>query len=330
MQQFTGTEYINIDIANQYGFDKLTWSKRLEWSSTQSCIDLYEQSDDAKEPVLFRKAVRARMSAESKIPTGFIMGLDATASGLQIMACLSGCEATAAAVNLINSGTREDVYQAVADIMSNASEEEYSKEIVKPPVMTTFYGSKNQPKQVFGVDTPALELFYEVIGYLLPGALECMEDMQGCWDPEAYRHSWTLPDGHRAVVPVMQRVDKKIEIDELDHATFTHRMYINEPSPTGLSLAANIVHSIDGYVVREQIRKAHIAGFALLSIHDSFWASPNYMNQVRQNYLDTLIEIAQSNLLQDILREICEPNLIHKKMSHTLPEQMISAEYALS
>jgi len=329
MQTFTGIEYIKIDMANQYGLDKLTWDARIEFITTNiNNLDTLETN--AKEPILFAKAKRAYRDATAKHKTGFIMGLDATASGIQIMACLQGCPKTAKQVNLGNTGAREDVYQVVADKMSKIVGDQLYKEDVKKPVMTTFYGSKNQPEEAFGEDTPELEAFYKTLSEMLPGAMECMQDMQKCWQPTVLEHKWTLPDGHVAKVKVLNTVDKKIEIDELDHATYTHRAYVNTPAPKGLSLAANIVHSIDGWIVREQVRKASMQGFELLTIHDSFWASPNFMNNVRQNYLDTLKEIADSSLLEDILNEITGLKGKLTKLSNNLSSTMLHSNYALS
>ena len=330
MQTFTGIEYIKIDIANQFGFDKLRWDERIQWATTMdSCLE--DIVEDAKDPILYAKAVMTLRDAQRRIPTGYMIGLDATASGLQIMACLIGCHKTAANVNLINTGYREDVYQKVADVMTKLTTNTYEKDQVKYPVMTTFYGSKKQPKDLFGDKSPELHAFIETLNEELTGAMECMEDMQGCWQPEALEHQWTLPDGHVACVKVEQPVDRKIEIDEYNHATFTFRSYENIPAPKGLSLAANIIHSIDGYIVREMVRKADKQGFYMLHIHDSFWASPNHMNKVRQNYLDILMEITDSDLLEHILREITGNNeLKFIKLSDNLCANIQDAEYALS
>lgn len=334
MQQFTGYEYIKIDVANQFGLDKLTWDKRIEWVNENH--DKLEKLDHkADDRLLYIKAVRALRDAELHKPTGFIMGLDATASGLQIMAALMGCKNTAQNVNLMNTGNREDIYQKVANEMDKICDEEITKELVKKPVMTTFYGSMKQPESAFGEDTPALDAFYEILFRELPGAMECMEDIQSCWNDDTSKHLWTLPDGHVASVKVMAPIDKKVEVNELvndegSHATFTHRVYVNKPQEDGLSLAANVIHSIDGYIVREMYRMAEEQGFELLTIHDSFWASPNYMNEVRENYLKILITIADSNLLQDILNEITMTNGIVTKVSNDLSKDIAQAEYALS
>lgn len=330
MREFTGFEYIKIDLANHYGLDRLTWDERLEWVDRHTGhLDI--MAGTAKEPVLYRKALRAFHAALNQEPTGFIMGLDATASGLQILACLSGCHATARNVNLINTGEREDAYESTAVTMTKYANSKFEREVVKHPLMTTFYGSTEQPKSVFGDGTPELEAFYETLQTEFPGALEAMNDIQSCWQPDAYAHSWTLPDGHTAYVPVMSAATKTIEIDELEHLQFTQQIWVNEPSEFGISLCANVVHSIDGYVVREMRRRARNQMFEVLSIHDSFWASPNHMNKVRKNYIDILAEIAESNLLQDILRQITgDHELIHTKLSYDLADKIRESEYPLS
>lgn len=144
-------------------------------------------------------------------------------------------------------------------------------------------------------------------------------------------NSWTLPDGHVARVKNMVAVDKKIEIDEMGHATFTHRIWENKAQDFGLSLPANVVHSIDAYVVREMYRLANEQGFELLTIHDSFWASPNYVQNMRENYANILADIADNNYLESILREITgNPDLVYKKYSNDLGHHIRNSEYALS
>lgn len=192
------------------------------------------------------------------------------------------------------------------------------------------YGSKKQPRDAFGKDTPELHAFYQAMRNLAPGAMKAMQIIQAQWNPGATEHCWTMPDGHRVIAKVIVECDKRIEVDEMHHATFTHRSYINASNPDGLSLAANITHAVDGWIVREMLRRSKKAGFQLATIHDSFWAHPNYMNQVRQQYLDIMMEIARSNMLADILSEIRgHPGGI-TKLDPQLSNKMIDAEYALS
>lgn len=329
MMKFTGLEYLYIDIANHFGFTRLTWDDRITWTLTN--IDKLEQRvDEAKDPLLYIKAINALNLTLDGVPTGHLMELDASASGLQLMACLIGCHTTAANVNLIDTSKRECIYNKVAIDMDAICHDNITREEIKHPLMTTLYGSKRQPRELFGEDTPELNAFYAALTKEVPGALEVMDDVQSCWNPLALAHTWHLPDNHVANVKVMVTIDKKIEVDELNHATFTHRAIVNQPTQSGISLMANVIQSIDGYVCREMIRKSVKQEFDLLTIHDSFWCHPNHMQQVRENYVNILADIADSDLLQNILSELLGENIIYKKYSNNLAPLIRQSNYALS
>jgi hypothetical protein len=329
MQTFTGIQYIKIAIANAFGLDRKSFDFRLQWVDINRAV-FPTIAGQAKEKILFAKAIKALEDAEAGIPTGFIMGLDATASGIQILASLLGCETTASNVNLVDTGQREDVYQMCTDRMNEEMDLGLTRDDLKHPIMTSFYNSTAQPEAVFGKDTPELALFYKVLAENLPGAREGMEMIQAAWNPLGLYHEFTLPDGHVAHIKVMKAVDKKIEIDELDHATFTHRAYLNESEAHGLSLPANVVQAVDGYIVREMQRRARNQGFELLCIHDSFWASPNHMQKVRQNYANILADICEMNLLQSILSELYGEPMELIRDENDLPELIRQSNYALS
>ena len=54
---------------------------------------------------------------------------------------------------------------------------------------------------------------------------------------------YEIPDGYDAYVKVMVKQTARIEVDELDHASFTYEYYENQGTKKGLSNAANVVHS---------------------------------------------------------------------------------------
>lgn len=332
MQLFTGKEYVKIAVANAYGLDKLTWKERLDWFDTNKS-NLFRLTTEASEPILYRKALNAWKDTVKGIPTGFIMGLDSTSSGVQIMSALSGDPAGAANTNLIDTGERKDFYSGILKQMGEilGHSLNVTRKQVKEAGMTVMYGSKAKPKEIFGEDTVELAVFYESLYILAPGAMNILETIQACWNPIGLSHEWTLPDGHKAIVNVMVPEDKKIEIDELGHKSFTHRAYINAPDVNGLSLAANVTHSIDAYIVRELVRRTYKKGFEMATIHDSFWCSPNHMNDIRVLYNRILKEIAESNLLQDILNEITgNSNGVYVKFTNDLGTFIENADYALS
>jgi len=325
MQKLTTLDYLKISLANALGLDKVSWEDRVSFvdAAFSGGKNIDELLKDADEPMLARKAVRALGEYHTRTPSGYMMSMDATASGLQIMAILFGCEETARKVNLINTGFRENAYQHIADAM------EAPVSVVKKPVMTHYYGSKEQPKSVFG-EGEELNKFYSVLESEFPGAELAMECMLDLWRPNAEEHVWTLPDGHTAVCKVSQMVSHKIPIRGIDGAEFGYRAEQIQPQRSGISLPANIVHSIDGYIVREMIRRAHAQKFELLTIHDSFWARPQHMSKVRKNYMDIMRELADMDLLQSIGREILGHNRYHIKKINSNLADMLDGEYALS
>lgn len=111
--------------------------------------------------------------------------------------------------------------------------------------------------EIFGEDTPELQAFYKAMMIVAPGAWQVLEDLRNAWNAYALFHAWKLPDGYDAKVKVMEKVEKRIEVDELDHATFTHEFFVNEGSKTGISLVANVTHSTDAYVLRTMMRRCN-------------------------------------------------------------------------
>jgi hypothetical protein len=264
MKHFTGYEYTMIDIANHMGLDKETFEVRIKWVE-DNMADLESLVPKAHNPILFAKGVFALRDAQNGIPTGHMIGLDACASGPQIMGAIVGCERTCAATGLIHPDIRSDLYSDVVGAMNKHLIAEHqltlgtsvSRDDVKEATVPFFYGSTAAPKRVFVDNSPAYVAYFNAMADVAPGAVNLISELQMAWQPFALAHEWTLPDGYKAHVKVMEAVDIKIEIDELDHATFTHRFYENAGAETGLSLAANVVHSIDGMIVREMNRRCN-------------------------------------------------------------------------
>lgn len=328
MQTFTGTQYLKIDLANQFGLSKLGWQERIWWTEDNEA-DLRDLASTAKHPILYRKAYRAYKDAKAGKAVNHIMGLDATASGIQCMAAISGCKDSARTVNLINTGKREDLYQAITTYMNTLPNVRVTVEVMKYPVMTFFYGSKAVPRQIFGTGRN-LKAFYTSLSDTLPGATQLMELFQSSWDSNTTHHEWTMPDKHVVRIPVVQTVEKEIEIDEQDHMRFVYRASEIHPSIKGRSLAANITHSVDAWVAREMVKAAKIQGFYMAPIHDCFYAHPNYMNNVRQNYIEIMARMSKMPVVAHILSEITGKNVLYKKLSQDLYKDITQSEYMLS
>ena len=274
-----------------------------------------------------------------------------------------------------------------------------------------FYGSKAEPKALFGEDTPELNAFYQAMQKVAPGAWELLHDLLASWKPYALSHSWKLPDGFDAKVKVMTKREVRIEVDELDHATFTYEFFENQGSRSGLSNVANVVHSMDAYVLREMHRrcnydrevmegaaaviemeliqrslgnecsgefpdpkvtyyydqymrsslasavilpyldsenvqcltKKHLEAlavmvngmleykpFPLVTVHDAFASHANNVNHVRYQYKEILAEVADSNVLDDLMSQLHGAPGVFPKINYQLGDLIRGSNYGLS
>jgi hypothetical protein len=252
MQTFTGREYLKIDVANNFGLDRLDWDDRIAWFDA-NYEKLGELVSQAKEPALFYAGVKAYRDVEAGKPIGYMISLDATSSGLQLLAALTGDEKAAALCNVVDVLKREDAYVAIYHHMLGkvADKSKISREDTKQAIMTAFYSSKAVPKQVFG-EGALLDIFYGSLEELAPGAWELNEAMLALWDPTAFEHSWVLPDNFHVHVKVMEAVKDRVHFKNQPFDVYFH---VNRPTDTGRSLGANTIHSLDAMIVRELSRR---------------------------------------------------------------------------
>lgn len=416
MHTFTGWQYLLIDVANHFGLDKEIFENRILWVETH--LDrLEELAEEApiKTRPLYRKAVMAVRDAQAGRPSGHLVGFDAICSGMQIMSALTGCHKGAEATGLIDTGERPDAYSKTTEEMGRVMGGQYlvDRDAIKQGVMTMLYGSKEEPKKLFGEDTPELAGFYQAVYNVAPGAFELLQALLNSWQPMTLMHRWALPDGFVARVKVMEKVEKRLEVDELDHATFTYEWYENNGTLTGVANVANVVHSIDAYVLRSLVRRCsydpdivktasvniqlelmrrHLNGeshdpdrhsatpeiqqcierfeatrmadvrclpyldgdavlylseehlqelqliidamlahkpFHVVSVHDEFKCHPNYMNYLRMHYRDIFAQMANSEILSDVLSQIHGVQGTYNKLTQTLAKEIENSEYAI-
>lgn len=418
MQEFTGFEYLMLDVAGKFGHDKWLFGQRLQWvKDNMSTLEELTPDSDPKERALFQKAVMVLRSVMAGNDTGHMVGFDACCSGVQIMSAMTGCIVGATNTGMVNPDERADAYGMLLKVMQHILQDYHAGKITraqaKDAMMTAFYGSKDRPKKIFGVDTPELAAFYEASAIIAPGAWGLLQELLSAWNPWAKKHSWKLPDGFDAVVKVMQKVeDCRVEVDELGGASFTYEFYVNEGSETGISLPANVTHSMDAYLLRSMHRRCNydpaelfnalelckttlklraseaatrveaeegtkiayyiaqyerstIADvvimpyidpvsvqcmsvehmiklveimetmvahrpFKIVTIHDEFKCHANNMNWLRKHYVNIMADIADSEVLSDILNQLYGTvGGKAKKLSNNLGDLIRKSNYAL-
>jgi hypothetical protein len=410
MQEFTGFEYLMIDAANSFGLDKELYEDRIKWVEDHF-EELEELADEAESKPLYMKAVQAIRKAQQGIPTGHLVGFDAVNSGMQIMSTLIGCLDGALATGLINPNERADAYTKCMELMRHwlptlAAEE---RKKIKNAVMTVLYGSVKEPEKLFGKGSQELDVFYKAMWKLSPGSMQLLEVLRDTWDENALEHSWKLPDGFDVKSKVMVKRKERVEVDELGGATFTYEYYENAPKERGVSNVANVIHSVDAYLLRtlerrcnydramvekvydlciaeliiransvprigrrnqkisyyiEQYKRSTVADitllphltaenifqlstyhieslvgiledmlkyepFAVITVHDEFKCHPNNMNYLRQQYINILAELADSDLLADLLSQLRGSPQSVVKLSNNLSSLIRKSNYAI-
>lgn len=240
MKTYNPMQYLAIDIANQYGLDKLNFEDRIQWVKDNiNYLEGYQY--EAEEPILFYKAVKALRQVQSGKPVGHTVALDSSSSGLQLMSAVMRCKRGASLTGLIDPDNRKDAYTLVTDALNAKldSEVQIPRKDSKRALMTLLYGSTKVPEEVFGDN---VESFYETVQEQCTGAYELLEILLTSWDKKALAHSWYLPDGHYAHCPVMETVSKRVNLSEWDY-TPTAIIKENKALKFGLSNPANVVHS---------------------------------------------------------------------------------------
>ena len=334
MQFIKPIDYLRIDIASQFGLDKLTWNERIEFvHDNESCLE--DGIGLAKKPLLYAKAVNAYKEVQAGKPTNFIMGLDASSSCVQIMGLLIGCEQSLVQTNMINTGEVQDVYSNTTKEMNVHIDNEIQveRDRVKSALMTSLYGSKMNPIILFGEGTPELTQFYAARQTLIPGCMEVMDDLLSAWNPHTTSYKWTLPDSHTARVMVTDPENTSLRIRDI-HGTKSSFTYEYKKrgiiSTYSTPICANVVQSIDAYICRELIRRCYKSGFNILTVHDAFYTSPVNIHQMRQHYLDICIELYKSNYLSNIISELLGRPIKYKQYDTSLEDKLRDAEYFIS
>jgi hypothetical protein len=324
-QTFTGKEYLKIDIASSFGFDKANWDARIAWFDANE-HQLHDLVSQAEEPALFYAGVLAWEKAKADKPSGYPISLDATCSGIQILAALA-CDRKAAEIcNVVDTGKREDAYVSIYQDMVNqlGGTAKIDRKLTKQAIMTAFYSSTAVPKRVFG-EGDLLQVFYDTVEQNAPGAWEINKTMLAIWDEKALENSWVLPDNFHVRIKVMGEASETVHfLNEPFEVTY----HVNKPIKGGRSLGANMVHSIDGMVVREMQWRCnydpkHIAQLSTWALNKQFgrlvkrpqdemvltlwghYQNSGFLSARILNYLDNLnLGLVEWRVIQELINSL--------------------------
>ena len=246
-QELTGTQYLMADIACKHdkAYEKRNWNERLAHFQE---IDFMNPKTftEASNPIGLRAAAIALNAGMQGEDIGYMISLDAASSGLQLLSLLVSCP-----ISWKLCGGDENILDAYTEIFMNMNTGmNLDRKDVKQSIMTALYGSEATPKAVFGED---VDVFYETMEKMAPGAWDLNLGIQDLWgNIKGSTYDWVLPDDFYACIETTDK--ERISFNFLDtkHEVIQE---IHERPRFHKGLGPNLIHSIDGYIVREMFRR---------------------------------------------------------------------------
>ena len=298
-----GMEWIKFQLATTYGLDKATMQERLDW------IDNYENKaivervwrdpigniadwENAEEPWLFLAACNEwyELYYEHRFHTHLPVAVDATCSGLQILAGLSKDASTARMVNVIGSVKPQDAYAVIAshsmDAIPDRLKPHWDRKVTKRCVMTIPYNAKpfsnrSYIREAFkekDLDvtkeelTQCVQAVRSAMNEVVPGAMNVMkwieQEVTRAIKNGADEITWTTPSGFNVKQRLMKHNSTVIRTQLMGQC----RIHI-VGGETGVDLkhhknatAPNLIHSLDASLLHLAVMDVN---FPIALIHDS-------------------------------------------------------------
>lgn len=243
----TGKEYLMADIACKHdkAYEKLGWDERLLHFSE---IDFTNKKTfkEASNPIGLRAAYLALRDAMGEKPSGYMISLDAASSGLQLLSLLVSCP-----TSWKLCGGDENILDAYAEVFLHMNTGlTIDRKDVKQSIMTALYGSTATPKAVFGDE---IDVFYDTMEKMAPGAWDLNLGIQELWDEiDGTTYNWEMPDNFYACI---ETHDKEIVNFKFLDEDYQVIQKVNERPRFHKGLGPNLIHSVDGFIVREMYRR---------------------------------------------------------------------------
>ena len=322
-------DWLKFHVATQYGLDKSPIKERISWTENNHTLiekiatdpigNLHEW-EVADEPFQFLAACEeyyACVISCSRCYTGLPIAVDATCSGLQILAGLARDASTAKLVNVIPSDKPQDAYKVIAEAskpnIPECLHDVWDRKCTKRTVMTVPYNAKPFSNRGYIRDalaeknvevhkdvlTQVVAAVRQAMDEVVPGPMAVMKWIESTVaeliKAGATELTWTTPSGftvtQRLMKPEVEKLQLKllgclkkvtVAIGESDVVDLLHHKNATAP---------NLIHSLDASLL-------HISALRfdapLALIHDSVLCRSSDMSIlsaiVRETYMHLFAE----------------------------------------
>ena len=318
MQTFTPLQYMQIDIANLYGKDKLPWNERLAWFE-ENQDRLSALVPEADKPHQFFAAIDAYSKAIKGEINHHPVGLDATASGLQCLSVLCCDRKAASYCNVLDIGTRADAYTLLYSKFKELVKEDthITRSDLKQAIMTAFYASEKCPRDIFGEYYGA---FCKVMEQECPLIWQIKNKFITDLNPEAYGFDWIMPDNFHVHIDLKDNVEHSFSFMGRD---FTFETKEKMPVPGTKCVPADVAHSLDSLILREVTTLAMYNPTQIQRVRDLLQGkkSSSYRNQKNEAMVANLLQrYEETNFLSARILDYLDASTIKKVPEEELKE----------
>ncbi len=316
--------WLAFQVATTYGLDKASMIERIQWVDRNRDLITRVATDpignlpeweDAEEPWQFMASCHEYYHCCiecDKTSTGLMVAVDATCSGLQILAGLAKDQSTAELVNVCPGERPSDAYKAVAEEAKKYLPKELhswmTRKTTKRTVMTIPYNATKSSSRVYirealkeqGFDptseqvTVVVDAVYKSMDAIVPGPMQVMRWIKkhvGEYIKNGATHiQWTTPSGFVVNQERNKRDTQRLKLKLLGETKITLTVGEGYPCPTRhkSSTAPNLIHSLDASILHCSFKQFN-GSFTV--IHDSVLARAGDMGEINRLVRDTYTDI---------------------------------------
>jgi DNA-directed RNA polymerase len=356
--------WLAFQVATTYGLDKATIDERLQWVadnvsliSKVAMLPLDQREDwaAADEPWQFLAACEeyyACVIARTRSTTGLPVAVDATCSGLQILAGLARDKSTAQLVNVLPSDKPQDAYAAVAEAakphLPQRLADLLDRKVTKRTVMTIPYNAKEYSNRHYiktALKDKEAEFNAEDVRTItkavraamqevVPGPMRVME-----WVNEEIKLklkdgidqlNWVTPSGFRVKQYLMKPLLVTVKLQLLGLCKIQVAdgdSHVIDTNRHKAATAPNLIHSLDASILHLAFLKFN-EPFTV--IHDSILCRATEMTRLNEVIRETYAEIfGKQDYLSEFARQI---NAVNSPpiVGDFSPEDVINSTYFFS
>ena len=353
--------WLRFQVATTYGLDKdtlddrLTWTYENEWLIERVATDPIDNLPDwegAEEPWQFLAACDEFYHCvikRDRISTGLCVAIDATCSGLQILAGLAKDKSTAKLVNVLPSNKPQDAYKVIAETSkSNIPERlrpNWDRKKTKRTVMTIPYNAKPFSNRSYirdalkedGIEiekeelTQTVNAVREAMNVIVPGPMRVMKWIESEVGKAIKRGAkelkWKTPSGFIVNQQIFKKEFERITLQVLGQCNM--RVSTGDSNKVDkarhkAATAPNLIHSLDASLLCD----ATLAfNNPIALIHDSVLCRATDMTELSRIVRETYMNLfAGHDYLTDFANQIgaeTEPPII----GDLKPESVMESTY---